>query len=94
MHFIIPKSNIGEIMDYKFSENLTSIANMAEMEKYKRIGFTEPKIRQFLFYRDHNGLADYGAIIQISPNRILIDTERFDAWIESKRITKNLKNGE
>jgi len=81
-------------MENKTNQNLTSIANMAEIEKYKRIGFSESKIRQFLFYRDHNGLADYGAIIQISPNRILIDTERFDAWVESKRVTTNSNHGE
>ncbi len=45
--------------------------------------FTEGGIRHNIFYKDTNGLAESGAIVR-NGRRILINEEKFFAWLESE----------
>ena len=46
--------------------------------------FTVPALNWLLFNAKRNGLAESGAIIKLG-RRVLIDAERFYAWVESHR---------
>lgn len=35
--------------------------------------------------RQRNGLEAAGAVVQISPRRILIDREKFESWLRAKK---------
>ena len=61
-------------------ERLLSIPKLAE----RCPGFGEGQIRNWLRLSKSNGLADSGAIIRPHENRIYIDTDAFDRWLESR----------
>lgn len=43
------------------------------------------QLRRLIAAADRNGLAD--AVIRLNERRLLIDLDRFDAWLESRRLT-------
>ena len=44
--------------------------------------FTEPSLRWLIFHAEKNGLSK--ALVRVG-RRVLIDTDRFDAWLDEKR---------
>ena len=51
------------------------------VDKYP--AFSMRYLRRLLYERQSNGLAD--AVISLSHRRLLIDEEKFMAWVESRR---------
>lgn len=52
----------------------------------KRKTWTEHKLRHYVRYAQHNGLAEAGAIRRLGRT-ILLNPARFVAWIESRPAT-------
>lgn len=80
---------------------IVTIKQLSKMEGYA--GFTEPALRHLIFESKPrlgskgrtipgNGLEDAGAIIRVG-RRVLIDLDRFDAWLDSHRISPGTFNG-
>jgi hypothetical protein len=40
-------------------------------------------VRQYLFFRETNGLMASGAVLQIGKRKLILDVPRFMAWIRS-----------
>lgn len=54
---------------------------LVERHQWLKLG----TLREMLFNRDYNGLAEAGAILVISKRKLLIDEPRFFEWICSHR---------
>lgn len=61
------------------SRNLKSVSAFAEGTP-----FSESQLRWWIFQAGSNGLAKQQAIVRIG-RRVYIDTDRFDAWIDSQQ---------
>lgn len=44
-------------------------------------------LREMLFNRDYNGLTATGAIIALSPRKLLINEQIFISWVNSHKVT-------
>ncbi len=54
--------------------------------------FTIASLRDLVFYADFNGLNQAGVIKRVGA-KILINTDKFFAWVETNPSTKGVKNG-
>lgn len=57
--------------------------NTVKQHASKHPAFTEGAVRMYIFNENQNGLAAAGAIVRIG-RKVLIDEEKFFAWIESQ----------
>ena len=78
------------------NRRLATISNMANMPEY-RDAFSTSSIRHLIFQAKQrvdskgraiptNGLEEAGAIVRIG-SKVLLDLNRFDSWVESKKNT-------
>lgn len=76
------------------SQRLVTVKEMVSLSRYQWL--TEAALRHLIFNSENrisssgdiihgNGLVDFGAIIRIG-RKVLIDLERFEAWINSQRF--------
>ena len=61
--------------------NLFTPTQLSERHTWLQIG----GLRSFLFNRDQNGLAKSGAVIALTPRKLLIDEAKFLAWVKEGR---------
>src|SRR5919112_5692447 len=52
------------------------------IERYRGLGLTEGSLRWALYHREHNGLSD--CVVRRGPRRLLIDVDRFEAWLRKQ----------
>jgi hypothetical protein len=65
------------------------------VQSFPNLNLTESSLRWILFHRTTNGLAASGAIKKLGPRRILIDADRFVAWLnrdgQGETTSQNLR---
>ena len=73
---------------------MTSLENLRTLRQFvaEYPAFTIGGLRNCLFYREHNGLLDSGAVIQIG-RKILINKECFMNWLLTQPQPKGVIHG-
>ena len=55
--------------------------------------FREGGLRHQIFHEEANGLAEAGAIVRIGT-KVLIDVDRYFAWVRAQNLTPKIRQGE